>query len=215
MKSITIASCWVLILSCFNALVVSALHPVTGSIGINPVMPDLAQLGPAKVTLNGGQYVAYIEDDGSFIFPDVPAGSHILQVSSNMYSFEQVRIDVTPAGVIASLTHTGASWNKQGPPVLVPLVLQPRGKFDFFVPREGFNFWSLLSNPMLLMSGFSMLLFFFMPKLMSHIPPPEEEANGKDAAPPQDVPQLPTMPDISQNLANWFAPQAKSSTKKY
>ncbi|KAJ3181421.1 hypothetical protein HDU87_001028 [Geranomyces variabilis] len=79
-------------------------------------------------------------------------------------------------------------------------------------PREGFNFMSLLSNPMLLMSGFSMILFFVLPKLMSNLP--QEEEPSKDA-PPQEVPQLPSMPDISQNLANWFAPQAKPSSKKY
>ncbi|KAI8922005.1 hypothetical protein DFJ77DRAFT_444922 [Powellomyces hirtus] len=211
MKIPSLLLCIAFALSC--VLSVSALQAVTGTITTNQILQDLKDLGPAKVYLNGGQYVAYVEEDGAFSFPNVPQGSHVLSVVSNLYQFDLIRIDVSPTGIMASLTHPGTSWNRQGPPILTPLEMRPRGKFDFFLPREGFNPWSLLSNPMLLMSGFSMIMFFVMPKMMANLPEEvQEEAKGRR----EEMPQMPQMPDISQGLANWFAPQApaKASGKR-
>ncbi|KNC98478.1 uncharacterized protein SPPG_06179 [Spizellomyces punctatus DAOM BR117] len=167
-------------------------------------MADVHLLGPnVKVWINGGQLVAYVEEDGSFTLPDVPEGTHLLEVASHLYHFDKIRLDVSPTAVMASITYSGMGWSKLGPLVLTPLALSPRGKYDFFVPREGFNPMSLLSNPMILMSGFSLLMFFALPKLMSNMP---EEAVQQMQERQQQPPAM-QMPDVSQSLANWFAPQ--------
>ena len=51
------------------------------------------------------------------------------------------------------------------PAVAYPLRLEPRMRLDYFSKRQGFSLWSLASNPMILMSGFVLLLGYGLPKL--------------------------------------------------
>ncbi|KAI9005989.1 hypothetical protein BC832DRAFT_592097 [Gaertneriomyces semiglobifer] len=187
---------------------VHAGHAVTGAIETNPILKDLSELGPTTVRIDGGRWVTYVDEDGEFEFRDIPEGTHVLEVVNHLWMFIPVRLDISPTAVQASITIPGTSFSKLGPALLVPLHLAPRAKYDFFVPREGFKWSSLLANPMLLMSGVSLLMFFALPKLMANMP--EEARQMQQNQPP---PQLPTMPDISQNLANWFAPQQAGGRK--
>ncbi|KAI8825984.1 uncharacterized protein EV422DRAFT_617002 [Fimicolochytrium jonesii] len=190
---------------------VQAGRPLSGQIISNQILSDISALGPnTKVTIDGGLLTTYVTLDGSFSFADVPEGNHILRVVSHLYSFDQVRVVVSSNGIMAYVSPAGTDWKRPGPPLLTPLSLPARGKYDFFVPREAFNFMSLLSNPMLLMSGVSMLLVFVLPKLSAA----GADIAAADAAaqePVEPTPQL-ELPDISQGLANFFAP--KTPAKK-
>ncbi|KAJ3007657.1 ER membrane protein complex subunit 7 [Thoreauomyces humboldtii] len=172
---------------------------ITGLTDVFPTVDsDVTELVGTKVWINGGQLSA----------PSVPDGTHLLTVASPLFHFDPVRLDVSSTGVMASQTANGVGWGKLGPPLLTPIELTARGRLDFFLKREQFNPWSLLSNPMLLMSGGSMLLFFVMPKMMAAMPQEDrEELEAKPAAPTLE------MPDISASLANWFAPPAPSPGK--
>ncbi|KAJ3050554.1 hypothetical protein HK097_008500 [Rhizophlyctis rosea] len=206
-----------------------AATDISGTLATNNILPDLSLLSPeTKLILNGGQRSAFVESDGAFTLYNVPDGSHLLEVISVDYVFDKIRIDVSGKDVTASLTLTGTSWSNLGNPVTTPLELSARGKNDFFVPREGFNPASLLSNPMMLMSVVSMGLVFILPKLQ-----PSEEELAAEAAEQQqgqvqggegreaqleprrqqqqdpDMPNL-QIPDVSQMMANWFAPKPQS-----
>ncbi|KAJ1340661.1 hypothetical protein BSLG_004755 [Batrachochytrium salamandrivorans] len=176
-----------------------------GQLATNVVMQDLDDL-PAgtKVVINHGEYVSYLTEGGEFYFPNIRDGSHLLQVLCRQYDFNKIRLDVTGKTVRASITETGKGWAVHGKFVDTPLFLEPLGSFNFFKARESFNIMSLFANPMLLMSGGTMLLFFLLPKLQAGIDRDavEEYKNDKDA------PKLPSleMPDISKNLADFFVP---------
>ncbi|KAJ3081585.1 hypothetical protein HK102_002246 [Quaeritorhiza haematococci] len=177
-----------------------------GRVAPNQILDDISKLHPrTRVIINGGQFVAYVEDDGSFSFPNLPLGSHLLEVISNEYYFDKIRLDVTSAAVVPSITLPGTSWSKHGPYLRQPLELTAKAKLNYFVPREGFNILSLFSNPMMLMTGFSLLMFFVMPKMMANIDPEAmKEMQQQQANQPR--PEMPEMPDVSQMMANWFAP---------
>ncbi|KAJ3283817.1 hypothetical protein HK104_010216 [Borealophlyctis nickersoniae] len=189
---------------CISA--VSAVE-VKGYIVPNAVLADLTELGPrTRVVLNGGAEIAYVEEDGAFSFKNVPDGRHLLEVVTGSYHFDKIRLDVSGASVVPSVTVPGTSWATVGHLLPYPLELSPRYRYDFFVPREGFNIFSLLSNPMLLMSLGTLVMVFVMPKLAQALPEEEPQQQQQTARAREEVPQI-QMPDISQSLANWFAPQ--------
>ena len=66
---------------------------------------------------------------------------------------------------------------------------------------------SIFQNPMMLMMGFSLIVFFVLPKITGHLDPEtlkeiQESQRGK-----KNVANAMEMPDISQNLANWLTPK--------
>ncbi|KAI9098729.1 hypothetical protein DFS34DRAFT_618743 [Phlyctochytrium arcticum] len=149
----------------------------------------------------------------SYPSPNIPAGSHLLTVVNHRYNFDMIRLDITDDTILASLTHNGASWDTLGPITMYPLALQAKAKYEFFAKREGFNAWSILSNPMILMSGVTLLMVFVMPKMMANMPEEVKQgaSGGQQQVQQPETPQI-SMPDISQNLANWFAPKPQTST---
>lgn len=144
-------------------------------------------------------------------------GTHILQIISPDFYFDRVRLDITslqPPVTKASLTLPGTTFKQIGP-LLRPsdLEIQARAnggggggvRNDFFMKREGFNVWGILSNPMLLMMAFSMGMMFLLPKLTAGM----NEEELKELQSKQINPQNMEMPDVSQWMANWMAGDAK------
>ncbi|XP_044432707.1 ER membrane protein complex subunit 7 homolog [Triticum aestivum] len=127
-----------------------------------------AKTSNTKVILNGGQKVTFARPDGYFAFHNVPAGTHLIEVSSLGYFFSPVRVDISarnPGHIQAALTE-----NRR---VLNELVLEPLKEEQYYEPREPFNILSLLKSPMGMMVGFMVLMVVVMPKMMENIDPEE------------------------------------------
>ncbi|CAD6338907.1 unnamed protein product [Miscanthus lutarioriparius] len=95
---------------------------------------------------------------------NVPAGTHLIEVSSIGYFFSPVRVDISarnPGYIQAALTETRRVLNE--------LVLEPLKEEQYYEVREPFSVMSLLKSPMGLMVGFMVLMVFVMPKLMENI----------------------------------------------
>uniref|UniRef100_A0A8I6XY17 ER membrane protein complex subunit 7 beta-sandwich domain-containing protein n=1 Tax=Hordeum vulgare subsp. vulgare TaxID=112509 RepID=A0A8I6XY17_HORVV len=117
-----------------------------------------------KVILNGCQKVTFARPDGYFAFHNVPAGTHLIEVSSLGYFFSPVRVDISarnPGHIQAALTE-----NRR---VLNELVLEPLKEEQYYEMREPFNILSLLKSPMGMMVGFMVVMVFVMPKMMENI----------------------------------------------
>jgi hypothetical protein len=98
----------------------------------------------------------------------VPAGTHLIEVSSIGYFFSPVRVDISarnPGYIQAALTETRRVLNE--------LVLEPLKEEQYYEVREPFSVMSLLKSPMGLMVGFMVLMVFVMPKMMENIDPEE------------------------------------------
>jgi len=127
-----------------------------------------AKTSNTKVILNGGQRVTFARPDGYFAFHNVPAGTHLIEVSSIGYFFSPVRVDISarnPGYIQAALTETRRVLNE--------LVLEPLKEEQYYEVREPFSIMSLLKSPMGLMVGFMVLMVFVMPKMMENLDPEE------------------------------------------
>jgi hypothetical protein len=125
-------------------------------------------LHDVRIVLNGGAYTAIPRADGSFIFHAVASGSYLLDVQDTLANWPQVRLDVSAkaAGKVRAL-YTHSRQPLQLPMLLDPIITKPQ----FFEKREGFQWTSMLKQPMVLMMGVTMLLMFAMPKMMANMDP--------------------------------------------
>uniref|UniRef100_A0A0E0LDX3 ER membrane protein complex subunit 7 beta-sandwich domain-containing protein n=1 Tax=Oryza punctata TaxID=4537 RepID=A0A0E0LDX3_ORYPU len=127
-----------------------------------------AKTSNTKVILNGGQRVTFARPDGYFAFHNVPAGTHLIEVSSLGYLFSPVRVDISarnPGHIQAALTENRIVLNE--------LVLKPLREEQYYEKREPFSIMSLLKSPMGMMLGFMVIMVFVMPKMMENIDPEE------------------------------------------
>ena len=111
--SATLASCWLA-----SALSVHAQAPGTGNIQgrvFNPVSKDYVR--NAEVRLDGTEQVAYTENDGSFQFLNVPAGSASVTVTYIGYNTAKETLQVVPGQTAVreiTLTSTAGNAGKEG-----------------------------------------------------------------------------------------------------
>ena len=116
--------------------------------------------------LNGGTFSAIPRQDGSFKLHAVPAGTYLLEVLDTQSLWPTVRLEVTPSGKPRAML----SHSRQ--PLPFPLPLEPLvAKPTFFEKREGFQWSSMLANPMVIMMGVTVLIMVVMPKMMQNMDP--------------------------------------------
>ncbi|XP_010525943.1 PREDICTED: ER membrane protein complex subunit 7 homolog [Tarenaya hassleriana] len=164
-------------------------YTITGRVKISQSIEIgvAAQFSNVKVILNGGQNVTFLRPDGYFSFHNVPAGTHLIEVSALGYFFSPVRVDVSArhrGKVQATLTETRRS--------LTELVLEPLREEQYYEMREPFSVMSVVKSPMGLMVGFMVVVVFLMPKLMENIDP-EEMKRAQEEMRSQGVPTLSSL----------------------
>ncbi|KAG5590851.1 hypothetical protein H5410_041365 [Solanum commersonii] len=118
---------------------------------------------------------------------NVPAGTHLIEVSAIGYFFSPVRVDVSarnPGKVQAALTETRRSLSE--------LVLEPLRDEQYYEMREPFSVMSLVKSPMGLMVGFMVVVMFLMPKLVENMDP-EEIRKAQEEMRSQGVPSLSSL----------------------
>ncbi|KAI8146851.1 hypothetical protein BJV82DRAFT_596643 [Fennellomyces sp. T-0311] len=176
---------------------------VTGSIGVNGILPDVRRLRPTtRVALNGGAYSALVKANGQFEITGVDTGSYLLEVQAIDYVFPKVRLDVDKEQGITRATYTGygASWETRGHTVEQPLELKAKAPAIYFTERTGFNVLGMFKNPMFLMIGFSALMMFVMPKIMANMDPEALKEMSQSQADAQKM--LADMPSLSGIFSN-------------
>ncbi|MQM19138.1 hypothetical protein Taro_052139 [Colocasia esculenta] len=166
-------------------------YTITGRIKIDGISSKgfglPAKMTNVKIILNGGQRVTFARPNGYFSFHNVPAGTHLLEVSAMGYFFSPVRVDVSarnPGKIQAALTE-----NRRG---LSELVLEPLTEEQYYEVREPFSIMSLLKSPMGLMVGFMLIVVFLMPKLVENMDP-EEIRRAQEEMRSQGVPSFSSL----------------------
>ncbi|KAI8995555.1 hypothetical protein BD414DRAFT_479876 [Trametes punicea] len=156
--------------SCVSALALD----LKGRIQWTQDCPSLKVLGQAKVILDNGKLRGGVTRDGSFVIPDVPAGTYILSVVAHDHHFDQLRVDVLESDTLPEVRpyFPGTPLSPAAPATLpYPIVLSARGKNDYFVPRESFNVLAMFKNPMMLMMLGAGVLVLLMPMMMKNMDP--------------------------------------------
>ncbi|KAI8968886.1 hypothetical protein BDF20DRAFT_891990 [Mycotypha africana] len=185
------------------AAVVKAVE-IRGKIITNNVIDDVSKLSPStRITLNGASSIVNVDKNGEFIFPNVEAGSYLLEVQSIDYLFPKLRVDVKEDNHIhATYTAVGLDWNQRGLALGYPLEIQAKAEAEYFVHRQGFNILGMFKNPMFLMVGFSGLMMLVMPKMMNSLKNMDPDAaDDVNESRSQAEKMLSDMPSLQQMFA--------------
>ncbi|OCH96484.1 hypothetical protein OBBRIDRAFT_765253 [Obba rivulosa] len=155
---------------CYSALALD----LKGRIQWNDVCPDFAQLGRTQVLLDHGKLHGSVMEDGGFTIPGVAPGTYILTVAAHNHAFEKLRVDVLDTDSLPEIRPYFPGTPLSPPPTITlpyPIVLHARQKHDYFVPRESFNLFGMLQNPMMMLTVVVGGMMLLMPYIMKNMDP--------------------------------------------
>ncbi|KAH7924861.1 hypothetical protein BV22DRAFT_1034652 [Leucogyrophana mollusca] len=163
---------------------ISALD-IRGSVLWNDLCPDYDTLGATRVILDAGKQYGSITRNGNFSIPDVAPGTYVLSVLAHDFVFEQMRVDVSDSESIPEVRSYifGTPLTSHSAVKLsYPVVLTPRHKNKYFMPRESFNLLGMFQNPMMMIMVLTGVMMLGMPYIMKNLDPQTlEELQGRQA----------------------------------
>ncbi|EPQ60854.1 hypothetical protein GLOTRDRAFT_124598 [Gloeophyllum trabeum ATCC 11539] len=132
------------------------------------------ELGPAKVILDNGKSYGGVKWDGTFSIPDVHPGTYILSVLAHNFTFDKLRVDVSDSDSLPEV-RPYIPGTPLSPPSQVmlpyPILLAPRQRNNYFVPRQTFNLLGMFQNPMMLMMVAAGAMMLGAPYLLKSLDP--------------------------------------------
>lgn len=150
----------------------STVTPQTGKHTIeDKVLAEHVYIQPnwqanTRIHVNGGEYLGFVKEDGTFAVHNVPAGSYIVEVLNAQLTYEPVRVEINSKGKLRArrLNHIQISQVIQVP---YPLRFKPLGYTKYFQVREQWMITDFLFNPMILMMFLPLVLVMALPKMMN------------------------------------------------
>lgn len=167
---------------------------------------DYSWVSNTQVYIEGGQYIGFLRDDGSFTIKNLPPGSYVLEIRNPDYKFDPVRVEINSKGKFRArkVNYIQLSQIIQLP---YPLKLKALGKTKYFQAREQWRATDLLFNPMVLMMVAPLLFIMILPKMMND-PDTRKEMEQLQSMTKLDV------PEVSEMLTSFFVgTQPKPKTK--
>jgi hypothetical protein len=123
------------------------------------------------LTLHGGEQrlLTGLRPDGSFAFHGVPPGSHQLHVACVPLVYNSYIIEVSHAGNVRFILPDS------GTELPLPVWLEPIARAQYTEP-PAFTLKSIISNPMYLMIGASLVGMLLLPRMIENMDPQELES---------------------------------------
>jgi len=173
----------------------SPWYTIEGKVNTPGKKPPVEWLSQTQIFVNGGEYVGFVRDDGSFVITGVTPGSHIVEVVHPQLQYEIARVDITSKGKIRArkLNNLQPSQVSHLP---YPLRLTATGAFKYFQTREQWRVTDVLMSPMVLMMVLPLILIVILPKMMSD---PETRREMEQVSLPKYE-----MPEMSEMLTSFF-----------
>jgi hypothetical protein len=114
----------------------------------------------ARVHLDGGERVSLVTPEGFFLFENVSAGLHALDVIAAEAIYPSLVVDVSQQAVESALEfhYLGA----MGLPARLPMQISPVAASVHFDPRPPSMIWGMLGSPMVWMGGVMVILMLFL-----------------------------------------------------
>lgn len=173
---------------------------------------DKEWIANTQVMVDGGDYVAHLKADGSFIVNGLPSGTYVVEVLNPTYLFEALRVDITSKGKMRArrVNYLQPSVVKT---VHYPLEFRDRRKANYFQKREQWKITDFLMNPMVLTMVLPLVLIMILPKMMNAADP---EAQKEMQSQMKALNEKSSLPDMSEMLAGWLGggSSSKSSSSK-
>lgn len=205
---------------CTFSHVLSAVNPPEEEVGNGRYViegrvfpPEELDLGPwqvdTRIHVNGGEYIGFIREDGTFVVHNVPSGSYVVEILHPDYMYEPVRVEINSKGKYRArkVNYIQTSQVIQVP---YPLRLKPLAKFRYFQVREQWRLTDFLFNPMVIMMVLPLLFIMVLPKMMND---PETKEDLKQIT---NLAKMSEMPEMSEMFTSFFSggAAAKASTSK-
>lgn len=158
-----------------------------------------------KVLVNGGEFIGFLKEDGTFTIHNVPSGSYVLEVVNPDYAYEPVRVEINSKGKYRA-RKVNYIQTSQVIPVAYPLKLKALSRLRYFQAREQWRITDFLFSPMVLMMVLPLLLIMVLPKMMND-PETRKEMEQINNLTKYD------MPEMSEVLTSFFAGGEKQKTR--
>ncbi|CAG4947969.1 unnamed protein product [Colias eurytheme] len=160
-----------------------------------------------RIHVNGGEYIGFIKNDGSFSIHNVPSGSYVVEIANPDYMYEPVRVEINSKGKFRArkVNYIQTSQVIQVP---YPLKMKAFTKFRYFQVREQWRLTDFLFNPMVIMMVLPLLLIMILPKMMND---PETKEDLKQIS---NMAKMSELPEMSEMITSLFNGGAKASTSK-
>ncbi|CAG9563730.1 unnamed protein product [Danaus chrysippus] len=163
-----------------------------------------------RIHVNGGEYIGFIKDDGSFTIHNVPSGSYVVEIINPDYMYEPVRVEINSKGKYRArkVNYIQTSQVIQVP---YPLRMKALAKFRYFQVREQWRLTDFLFNPMIIMMVLPLLLIMILPKMMND---PETKEDLKNISNMAKMSELPEMSEMFTSLFSGGATKANAKSKQ-
>jgi len=186
---------------------------IEGKVSI-PQTLDFDWITQSRILVDGGKYLGFLKEDGSFVVTNVPPGSYVVEVASPDYDFDPARVEITSRGKMRArrVNNLGS-----GQPVTLayPLRFKAKSPTQYFMQREEWRITDVIKNPMVMMMILPVILIGVLPKLMNSQDPEiqREMQQSMNALQPNAA----NMPDMAEMMTSIFgggapAPKKKSGT---
>lgn len=162
-----------------------------------------------RIHINGGEYIGFIKEDGSFTIHNVPTGSYVVEVVNPDYMYDPVRVEINSKGKYRA-RRVNYIQTSQVIQVPYPLRMKALTRFRYFQIREQWRLTDFLFNPMVIMMVLPLLLIMVLPKMMND---PETKDELKQITNLAKMSEIPEMSEVFTNLFSGGT-TTKSSTSK-
>ncbi|XP_041985099.1 ER membrane protein complex subunit 7 [Aricia agestis] len=164
-----------------------------------------------KIHVNGGEYIGFIKDDGSFAVHNVPSGSYVVEVINPDYMYEPIRVEINSKGKFRA-RKVNYILTSQVIQVPYPLRMKALSRFRYFQVREQWRLTDFLFNPMVIMMVLPLLFIMLLPKMMND---PEAKEDLKQIT---NMAKMSELPEMSEMFTSWFnkrsPPKTSAKTKQ-
>ena len=211
---------WAAILTLTMSLMVAAdsdqgpnppqFFTIEGKVSI-PQSLNMEWVTQTKLLVDGGKYLGFLGEDGSFVITNVPPGSYVVEVASPDYDFEPARVEITSRGKMRArrVNNLGSG---QPIPLAYPLRFKAKAPTQYFMQREEWRITDVIKNPMVMMMILPVILIGVLPKLMNSQDPEiqREMQQSMNALQPNAA----NMPDMAEWMTSMFGGGAPPPKKK-
>ncbi|CAH2268300.1 ER membrane protein complex subunit 7 [Pararge aegeria] len=151
-----------------------------------------------RVHVNGGEYIGFIKDDGSFVIHNVLTGSYVVEIVHPDYFYEPIRVEINSKGKYRArkVNYIQTSQIIQVP---YPLRMKVMSKIRYFQVREQWRLTDFLFNPMVIMMVLPLLLIMILPKMMND---PDTKEDFKQIS---NMAKMSEFPEMSEMFTSLFS----------
>ena len=125
----------------------ATLYKIEGKVQVMDV--QVSNWAPhTKVMVDGGRFVGFLKQDGSFVVNNVPPGSYLVEVSSPGHVFEPARVDISSKSGKMRARKSDLLRPSAVTVLPYPLKFKAQTQANFFTKREEWSLAQTLMNPM-------------------------------------------------------------------